>query len=188
MIACLGWGSLVWDARTLPIQHYWFEDGPLIKVDFLRHSDDDRITLVLHNSAQPVRSLWAAMTVNTLDEAINALAVREGMTGANPSKNIGRWSRGTANPDCILELEAWAEARGITSVIWTALPAKFGGQNNRCPTLEEVTLHLSRLTGPGRDAAENYIRRAPRQIDTTYRRHIEAKLGWIPISDQRQRT
>lgn len=188
MIACLGWGSLIWDPRTLPIQRHWFEDGPLIKVDFLRQSDDGRITLVLHSSPQPVRSLWAAMTVATLEEAINALAVREGLTGANPTKNIGRWSRGSANPDCIVELEAWAEARGVTSVIWTALPVKFGGENNRCPTPEEVTRLLSGLTGSTRDTAENYIRRAPRQIDTTYRRHIEAKLGWSPISDHQQAT
>lgn len=178
MIACLGWGSLVWDARDLPIQRQWFTDGPLVKVEFMRQSRDNRITLVLHGSAEPVRSLWAFMTVRTLDEAKKALAAREGIPDKNIYKHVGCWLRGNADPPCIPEIGAWAVSRGIEHVVWTALPPKFKGENGKCPSLEEVIEHLSGRTGPERDNAENYVRRAPKQIDTPYRRHIEARLGW----------
>jgi hypothetical protein len=178
MIACLGWGSLVWDARELPIHRRWFPDGPFVRVEFLRQSQDNRITLVLHGSAEPVRTLWAAMTVSTLDEAKKGLAARERIPEKNVTRDIGCWSRGEADPAFITEIGAWASARGVEHIVWTALSPKFKGDNDRCPSLAEVVAHLSELTGPDRDNAENYVRRTPAQIDTLYRRHIEARLGW----------
>lgn len=177
MIACLGWGSLVWDARNLPVHRKWFSDGPLVKVEFLRQSKDKRITLVLHDSAEPVRSLWALMTVKAIDDAKKALAAREGISDKNIKKHIGCWSRNDPEPACILEIEAWAVARGVEHIIWTALPPKYDGKCKR-PSADEVLNHLSGLTGPERDNAERYIRRAPAQIDTPHRRLIEARLGW----------
>src|SRR5258708_4357251 len=92
IVACLGWGSLVWDPRELPIQSQWFDDGPFVPVEFARQSGDGRITLVLESSALPVRSLWAVMDCGELQAAREALRKREG-----PQlhiSNIGAWNRG----------------------------------------------------------------------------------------------
>lgn len=177
MIACLGWGSLIWDSRELPIHRRWFEDGPFARVEFLRASNDNRITLVLHESVSPVRTLWAVMTSTSLEDATLALALREGMTSSDPTKNIGSWSRNSESPTSIPDLPSWAASNGIEHVVWTALGPKFGGKNV-APTKDQVVEHLRNLVGPERDNAERYVRNAPAQIETAYRRHIESALGW----------
>ena len=176
-IACLGWGSLIWDPQELPIRRHWFEDGPLIPVEFARQSNDDRMTLVIVPSARPVRSLWALMDSDHLKEARKQLRYREGTS----ARYIGQWSRGNRSPAGIADLGEWALARGIDAVVWTALPPKFEKMNHRLPSAEEVLDHLRSLSATTRGKAERYVRRTPRQIDTAYRRRIEVELGWLPI-------
>src|SRR5262245_37273344 len=89
-IACLGWGSLVWDPRGLPTKGEWRDDGPRVRVEFLRKSGGGRITLVLHHSAAPLVSLWAELNVPDANSAVAALADREG----TPERNIGLWTKG----------------------------------------------------------------------------------------------
>ena len=176
-IACLGWGSLIWDPRELPIQRHWFEDGPLVRVEFARKSGDERVTLVLHPDARPVRALWAVMDADDVEEARRHLGRREGIREEKWSDRIAAWP--DSNPDCIVGLDEWAQARGLEAVIWTALESNFEAGE---ASLEEPVLgHLRSLVGSKRDEAERYIRRAPRQIDTKLRRRIEAALQWTPV-------
>jgi hypothetical protein len=175
IIACLGWGSLIWDPRELPIQRQWFDDGPMIKIEFVRQSNDNRITLVISDTAKPVRTLWALMDAADIAIAREALRRRE---GSPPIEQIGHWSTGQAPPQAIPGLAEWALAHGVDAVIWTAIPPKFAGEAGKAPQIADVLGHLRRLVGGERDNAERYIRLAPRQIDTEYRRKIEAELGW----------
>ena len=176
-IACLGWGSLVWDPRELPIQREWFADGPFVQVEFVRQSDNGRMTLVLEASAPPVRSLWAVMDHTDIDVAREALRKREGMSRKRAAEILG-WSSDESSPELIIDLPAWAASHGVEGAVWTGLPSKFNGEERRTPTKEQVIDYLGGLRGAARDAAELYIRCAPQQIDTPYRRHIEAALGW----------
>jgi hypothetical protein len=177
-IACLGWGSLVWNPCGLPVQRGWFEDGPLIPVEFLRQSKNDSITLVMSKAAALVRSLWAIMDADDLTTAKEELRKREG-TSKNHPEHIGSWTFGSPEPQ-LFQLASWASERGVTSLIWTALPPKFAGED-RTPSEAEVLSHLRSLRGAERDSAERYVRRAPPQIDTKIRRAIEAEFGWTAI-------
>ena len=179
LIACLGWGSLIWDPRELPIRRCWYEDGPLVRVEFARVSSNGRMTLVLHESAEPVRSLWALMTGNDVWDARKRLVKREGSPVRNVDKHTGHWPESDPSPTCISSLDGWAGCKGITDVIWKSLPPKFAELGHaECPSSTQVVRNLSGLYGPQRDAAEEYVRNAPAQIDTEYRRRIEADLGW----------
>lgn len=180
MIACLGWGSLVWDPRELAIQRQWFEDGPLIHVEFVRQSQDGRITLVLTESANPVRSLWAVMDSTDLASAKSDLRKREGIPVINEEKHIGSWSVGQSSPALIPGLVEWASGHGAAHVVWTNLPPKFNGEE-RTPSSDQIVQYLAGLVGPQRDVAKRYVRFTPRQIDTIYRRRIEAALQWTAL-------
>jgi len=179
-IACLGWGSLVWDPRDLPVQREWFRDGPFVQVEFARKSQDERITLVLEHSAKDVRSLWALMDTPDLAASREALRRREGISKKNEGQHIGNWSAGDPSPESIPDLASWALANALDHVVWTALPPKFHDAE-QTPTAEQVVGYLKGLVGTKRDHSEQYVRRAPRQIDTAYRRLIEAELNWVPL-------
>jgi hypothetical protein len=176
IIACLGWGSLVWYPDGLPIRRGWFNDGPMINVEYARQSDNGRITLVLSEGAAPVRSLWAIMECDDLSTAKDALRMREGMRTA---EKIGAMKAGEAEPALINGCSAWLASSGIDAVVWTAIAAKFNG-TERLPTEDEVVAYLESLRSPKRDLAETYVRNTPIQIDTNYRRTIEARLHWTP--------
>ena len=83
--------------------------APQVCVEFARQSGKkrDRLTLVLFDTAEGQRSLWARMTVTTRRDAVRALARREYREIAEENidrwskRNIGRWSEGEADPSDI---------------------------------------------------------------------------------------
>ncbi len=180
-IACLGWGSLIWDTRALPIQKCWFEDGPLLPLEFARHSRTDRITLVIVPGVRDVRSLWTPMIVSDLDTAKLKLAEREGIKIEDIPRYIGYMSStGSSNGQSAEVIGRWASSIGLDAVVWANLPPRF--QNEvRVPTVEEVLSFLQTLPPETKQRAEEYIRKTPRQIDTEYRRRIEVELNWTPL-------
>jgi hypothetical protein len=181
VIACIGWGSLIWQPKNLPIESEWFHDGPVLPVEFARHSGqksgEDKLSLVLLESGDPVTTRWAKLKVADVEEARISLRAREGCKLAD----IGFWPGGQSN-EFEVSIGQWAKDRGIKGVVWTALPAKFANENGRCPTLEEALSFLSELSSASNEIAEEYVRMAPLVVRTPYRQAFETKLGWMPLA------
>ena len=176
-IACLGWGSLIWRPKDLLIQNKWFEDGPLLPIEFTRISNDDRATLIIDKDAQPVRTLWALMIPNTVKDCIKSLADREG-TNENIICQVSTKDIPVDSNKIIIK--EWLINNNLDIAIWTGL--SFSDKTNSIrPDIKSIIKHLDNLVGKKRTNAEEYIRKAPKQIDTEYRRMIEAKLAWTNI-------
>jgi hypothetical protein len=186
LIACLGWGSLVWDPRELPIQEKWFHDGPFLPLEFARQSKDGRLTLVIVSKNETkVRSLWTLFSVPTITEAREALCSREEIPDKNMERDIAVWPNENLRDPVSVEIARWAKNTGIDVVIWTALSPKIikkGKTVNRAPTIAEAITHIHELPHEQKRNAERYVRMAPKQIDTPFRRRFEAEFGWAPFS------
>lgn len=182
LIACLGWGSLVWDPRELPIRGKWFTDGPFLPIEFARQSSDGRMTLVTMPDTYPrVRTLWAPMSLTSLSEAREALRLREGISEKNATSDIAHWNGESAARTLAEHIAEWARNLRIEAVIWTNLPPKFRNEE-RAPSGDELVAYLSSLPPEQGKKAERYVRMTPRQVDTDYRRILESRLGWTPES------
>ena len=174
-IACLAWGPLVRDPQGLPVQA-WRRDGPPMKLEFARLSDEGWISLVLVPSADRAQCLWAPMTVDCITQAREALAVREGIDPEAIERDVGYWSRESDTGFLQTRVVgAWATQKELDAVVWNALPPR------QVPTPEHAVTALRSLSGEALRHAEETIRRTHRQIDTPYRRRIEQELSWTPV-------
>jgi hypothetical protein len=182
MIACIGWGSLIWDKRDLDVDGEWRAAGPTFPVEFARQSNDGRITLVVVQGFEPVTTLWSLFNTGDLKAARESLRERERIPKSRSTDLIAHWRRGeNSASEPHATISAWATGEGLEAAVWTNLKPKFDGIDGRVPTETELIAYLQTLEGEVRAAAEEYVRRASRQIATVYRRAIESALGWTPI-------
>ena len=186
-IACIGWGSLIWNPGSLLIHRQWFMDGPFLPIEYVRKSNDGRLTLVITENAEPVRTLWALMATDDLDAAKKSLYRREGITKECTEKNmkeyIGSVSK-TANPDELIGnsqkiIFHWLTHLDLDAAIWTNLTPKF--KDGIIPTIDQAITYLKDLDINAFTNAEEYVRKTPKQIDTDFRRRFEAEFGWTSI-------
>ncbi len=184
-LACLGWGSLVWNPRKLPIEQPWQTDGPMLPIEFARHSSGDRITLVLVEGRDLIPTLWAVMRVPDLRTARNELAAREGIRPQDVDRHVGFWTPGSSGGPVSALVGLWASKKGLGGVVWTALPPRFHHTDGKVPSESDVVTFLKSLDGQRQRRAEEYVRNAPRQITTRYRTAIERELGWLPHEESR---
>ena len=181
-IVCIAWGSLLWKPGNLKLASGWHPGGPALPLEYARQSDDSpELALVLCEGARLAPTYWAYLAASNLDDARDMLREREKITPAKPEwvGSIPAQDGAGADP----RIAAWLRARRIDAAVWTAVPAKFDGENGRVPSAAQAVAWLDSRTGEQRAAAEQYVRRTPAHIDTHHRRAIEARLGWWPLRD-----
>lgn len=190
-IAILGWGSLIWQPKELSFNKNfgWRKNGPVLPIEFARISKDGRLTLVITQNGTKVPVLYTLSNSNSLEEAILNLAIREG-SGRN---SIGSYDKvkDKFTPKFLFEdeIKNWIKNTDFDAVIWTNLGENWNIKNdigdiicqiepkNRIEYLKELKGHTSAL-------AEEYIRKTPIEIQTIFRKEIEATLNWTPIINE----
>jgi hypothetical protein len=182
-IGCLGWGSLIWDPCELSIRKPWFTDGPLLPIEFARFSSESRVTLVIVEGKPEIRSLWALLVTDDLNNAVAQLAHREGVI-RNAKRDIGRWSVGDPSEGGIIQaVSKWAIERDLDAVVWTALAYRIKREKDQIPSLDQVIARLCDAESKQLKRPREYVERAPQQIDTDYRRAINKAFSWSCISE-----
>lgn len=172
-VVCLGWGSLIWDPRDLPLGSEWFRDGPSLPIEFSRVGDGGELATAICLDAPTCEVLWAHLNIQSLDLAVQALRDREQIPDER-ADGVGIY---IVTPESQGVLGKWASVRGIDAVIWTDLPPRFQGKEGLLPSLGDAVSYLKSLDGKTRAHAWEYIKRVPAQIDTPYRRLIKHHLG-----------
>jgi hypothetical protein len=183
-IGCLAWGSLLWDPRTLPTSGCFRADGPRLPIEFSRVALDGRVTLVIDPDAASIQTYWVRLDVNSVEEAVAGLGVREKIAPEKWSDWIG--SLESVDPREIAEstgvgvrrmISDWRVHQGLDAVVWTALPPRTPAGELVRPNCEDLVVHLQLLDGEARRRAEEYIRRAPAAVQTLNRSRFELELG-----------
>lgn len=181
-IACIGWGSLLWEPGALMLASGWQAGGPLLPLEFARDSDDsDELALVICDGAPLMPTFWASMAATDLDVALDQLRRREKICSEHPEWAASMPAVRSGESDDP-RMAVWLAGQPFDAVIWTALPPKFDNLGGRVPSVEQALALLSSLRGSAREHAEEYVRRIPAAIMTPYRARFEQELGWTAMS------
>lgn len=174
---------MIWSPGDLPAHGSWHTDGPWLPVEFARISQDGRLTLIVMPGVPEIHTYWTELRLATLDEAIAALASREGCR----TRFIGYWSHDRASAEIASEavatVAAWATDHDLQAAVWTDLPSTFEKRAGSPWSPRAATDYLSRLVHDDAEAlprAREYIQRAPAQTSTATRALAEQELGWTP--------
>jgi hypothetical protein len=131
-IAILGWGSLTWDSRDLPIFGTWQKDGPILPIEFSRISNDGRLTLVIdERNGVKVPTRYALSSRTDLELAITDLQHREGTPNRDRigfvdlQRNRQSDRALSTAPATCERIRLWAWKNRFDAVIWTALGPNF---------------------------------------------------------------
>jgi hypothetical protein len=184
-ITILGWGSLIWDQRDLPISGDWQLGGPVLPIEFSRISRDGRLTLVIdERNGVAISTSYVLSPRTNLDDAIADLRRRED-TGkdcigyVNLITNTERGYARQKHPIACDTIKVWAQSNGWEAVVWTALASNFEDKAKQLFTVAAAVQYVSYLIEPTKSKALEYLRTARPEVDTPVRRAV-IQAGLIP--------
>ena len=180
-IAILGWGSLIKQPKRLPLQGGWKSDGPVLKIEFSRISNDGRLTLVIDPLGSEIKTYHARSARTELDDAICDLMIRE----RTSKENIGICSKNKEqncsknHPNILPVVQSWLDQRDdIDALIWTDLESNYRKKRKVDFVESDALAYLDNLSPICRAHARDYIIQAPEQTQTKFRKHLQSK-GWL---------
>lgn len=192
LTAILAWGSLIWNPKNLDYDKKfgWVYDGPNLPIEFSRISKEGNLSLVITENGTFNKTFYTFANSNlSFEEAFENLRIREGKC---KRKDIGFYKTETDefhSEDFKYkeEIRNWSKEKKIKNIIWTDLPEKWNYVNENGKTINinpnERIEYLKKLPEEKKKIAEEYIIRTPLQIQTNFRKEIEAELNWTPISN-----
>jgi hypothetical protein len=185
-IAIIGWGSLIWCPGNLRIRTRWRSDGPTLPIEFARISRDGRLTLVIHDGAEPQQTYWALSAFDDLEAAKRNLKERE---RAN-SKDIHYFTLDGRSPNSVppkisQRIQAWLVGRkDVDAAVWTGLSTNWPDKRNQeVFTVDDALEYVRGLLSEGDrlrdlcDRVQDYVCNTPAQIQTVVRKRLRER-GW----------
>lgn len=154
----------------------WQPDGPELPLEFARTARDGRLTLVLLSTAELIRTVWTEVDYASAEQAQAALAGREGSDlqaiglwpGSPPKHSVGAGA-----------VAAWAKAKGVDAVVWSALRPKFNDVEGEAPADAAAAVrYLRQLSPEALRRARDYVIRAPAHTQTGFREQIISAMNW----------
>jgi hypothetical protein len=175
-IAFLGWGSLCWDIRDLPVDGEWLSAGPTLPLEFARISRDGRLTLVIDEAGTPCQTRFIWSSISTLRGSIEALRQREGTATRwigyrarmGGGSSIDEYSE-QVNVDDVIARWTNDHPLGATAAVWTALRSNFHEKRGVALDAAKAVDYLRSLNPQSLDRALQYFARAPSEVQTPVR-------------------
>ena len=189
-IAVLGWGSLIWEKRCMPLKNDWQEGGPELPIEFSRVSDSrgGALTLVIDpDNGVETPTRFAVSQRRKIADAICDLRTREGTV----VKRIGYVNLVTGDQRCSAYSRAgdivrkWAEEKGFDAVVWTDLPSNFREKTCKEFSIDDAVEYLHGLKGDSAREARDYMRNAPQEVQTPVRERLNDD-PWLAIGCTRR--
>lgn len=148
---------------------------PSTPIEFSRVADGGELATAICLGAATVDVLWAPLMTNSLQQAYDDLASREGIP---PARTDGIGILMVHDVEDGGGLNSWALAHRLDALVWTALPPRYQNIENRIPTAPEAADYLVSLDEATQAHARDYLNKVPGQIYTAYRKFFAERLGW----------